>query len=75
MGDSAVEPEVACVPLHPPLAVQAVALVEDQVTVDGVPSVTEVGSKVTVTVGAGGAVAVTVALALALPPAPLHVNV
>ena len=49
----ACEPDVAFAPDHPPLAVQEVALVEDQVKVVKLPDVTEVGLAERVTVGAG----------------------
>jgi hypothetical protein len=71
------EPEVASAPDHAPLAVQLVALVDDQVRVLEPPLVTLVGLALIVTVGAGGAVTVTVADCVAVPPAPeqLRVNV
>src|SRR3989344_4009113 len=46
-------PEVALVPFQPPLAVQDVALVEDQVKVLEPPEVTVVGLALSETVGAG----------------------
>ena len=49
----ACEPDVAFVPVHPPLAVQEVALVEDQARVVEPPLVTDVGKAEKVTVGAG----------------------
>jgi hypothetical protein len=67
-------PLVASAPLHAPLAVQDVALVEDQVTVALWPTVIEVGDTAIVTAGSGGAVTVKVAVAFALPPAPVHVS-
>ena len=71
-----VEPLVAREPLHAPLAVQLVAFVEDQVSVDDPPLVTEAGDALMVTVGGGGAaVTVTVADWLALPPVPVQVSV
>jgi hypothetical protein len=75
VGVSLKDPDTASLPLHPPLAVHAVALVEDQVSVAEEPSVTELGFAARVTVGAGGAVAVSVADAWALPPAPVQVRV
>ena len=51
-GVSAAEPLVFWVPLHAPLAVQDVALVELQVKVVLLPSVTLLGEAVTLTVGA-----------------------
>jgi len=50
------EPLVALAPLHPPDAVQVVALVEDQVSKVLPPLVTEVGEAVIVTVGEGARV-------------------
>ena len=72
-------PGVALVPDQPPEAVQEVALVEDQVSVEAPPLVTEVGLAVSDTVGTGGggggAVTMTVADVPALPPAPVQVRV
>jgi len=73
-------PEVALVPVHPlaPEAVQEVALVEDQVSVEVAPFATEVGFAASDTVGAGGGGGVpgtvTVADALAPPPEPVQVR-
>ena len=54
-------PEVALVPDQPPEAVQLVALVEDQVSVEAPPLTTDVGFAVNDTVGGGVApVAATV---------------
>jgi hypothetical protein len=75
VGVSLIEPDTDSLPLHAPLAVHAVALVDDQVSVAEAPTVTDVGLTAMVTVGAGGAVAVNVADALALPPAPVQVRV
>jgi hypothetical protein len=47
------EPASAWLPLQPPEAVQAVALVADQVRVELVPLVTELGAALITTVGAG----------------------
>jgi hypothetical protein len=66
-------PLVASVPVHEPLAVQVVALVDDHVTVALWPVVIEVGATVMVTVGRG-AVTVKVAVACAVPPAPVQVS-
>ncbi len=49
----ACEPDIAFAPLHPPLAVQEVALAELHVSVDEPPEVTDVGLAVSVTAGAG----------------------
>ena len=43
------------VPLQPPEAVQEVALVEDQLSVEPLPEVTVLGLALNVTVGAGAA--------------------
>ena len=68
------EPAVASEPLHPPEAVQAVALVDDQVSADVAPLFTVVGFAVKVTAGAG-VVTDTVADCDALPPVPVQVSV
>jgi hypothetical protein len=68
------EPLVGSLPLQPPDALQAVALVDDQDNVDAAPLPTVLGVAVNVTAGAG-VVTVTVADCAALPPAPLHVRV
>ena len=49
----ATEPDVASLPLHPPEAVQEVAFVEVQVSVDACPEVSDVGLAVILTLGAG----------------------
>ena len=62
-------------PLHAPDAVQDVALVDVQVSVELPPLVTEVGLPVNVSVGAGVGVPFTVTVTLRtglLPPAPEH---
>jgi hypothetical protein len=66
------EPLVAKVPDQPPEAVQAVALVEDQVRVELPPLVTLMGLALSETVG--GAITETVADCAAEPPAPAHVS-
>ena len=43
VGLTVAVPDVAFVPVHPPLAVQVVAIVEDQVIVAEPPDETEVG--------------------------------
>jgi len=70
-------PLMANAPLHPvPEAVQAVAFVELQVSVDAPPLATVVGFAASVAVGAGGgAIDVTLTvtgLAVPVPPGPLH---
>jgi hypothetical protein len=64
-------PEVALAPDHAPDAVQPVALVDDQLSVDEPPMTTELGFAVSDTVGTAG-VTVTLADALALPPGPVQ---
>jgi len=66
-------PLVALAPLQPPVAVQEVALVELQVSVELPPLATEVGFAVNVTVGAGTTVTVAVATLL-VPPVPLQLK-
>lgn len=71
-------PDVARAPLQPPEAVQAEALVEDQVSVEAPFTVTDGGFAVRFTVGAGGgdgAFTVTLTLRCALPPAPVQSSV
>ena len=68
------EPLVASEPLHAPDAVQAVALVEDQVKVDEPPWAMLVGLAVSETVG-GVAATVTVTDWAAVPPVPVQVRV
>ena len=58
-------PEVALVPVHPPEAVQEVALVEDQVSIEFPPLVTDVGIAESDTAGVVGAGAEA---ELAVPP-------
>ena len=69
------EPLSALAPLQPCEAVQLVALVELQVSVEAVPDGTAVGFAVSDTVGAGEAVTATVALTARLPPVPVQVSV
>jgi hypothetical protein len=69
------EPLSGLLPLQPCEAVQLVALLEDQVSVEAVPEATAVGLAVSVTVGAGEADTETVALAAPLPPVPVQVSV
>jgi hypothetical protein len=76
VGDTLCEPLVALVPVQPPLAVQVVALVVDQVSRLDWPDVMVVGLAVSVTVGGAGVVEiVTVADALSDPPMPVQVSV
>jgi hypothetical protein len=67
------EPAVAFAPLQPPDAVQAVALVDDQVSAEAAPLFTVAGFAVKVTAGAG-LVTDTVADCATLPPLPLQVS-
>jgi hypothetical protein len=68
----------ACAPANvPPVPVQAVALVELQVSVAAPPAVTAVGLAVSVAVAGGGVTGVTVTVAVAAllaPPAPVQVT-
>ncbi len=57
------------VPDQAPEAVQAVALVDDQVRDAALPRVIELGAAVRLTVGAG-ALTETIAVCAALPPGP-----
>ena len=67
-------PLIASAPLHPPDAVQEVALVEDQDSVELPPFATVLGLALRLTVGAGD-VTVTVEDCAALPPVPVQVSV
>jgi hypothetical protein len=70
-------PELALAPDQPPEAVQDVAFVEDQVSVEDAPVATNVGlaASDTVTDGGGGVPATaTGADAIALPPEPVQVR-
>ena len=60
-------------PDQPPEAVQVVAFVEDQVSVENPPFATDGGFAASDTVATGGNT-VTVADALALPPEPVQVR-
>lgn len=69
------EPDAPRAPIQPPEAVQPVALVDDQLSVDTAPVARLAGLAVSVTVGMGGAgMTVTVAEALVLPPAPVQLR-
>jgi hypothetical protein len=69
----AFEPAVATEPVQPSDAVQAVALVDDQVRVELPPFATPVGLALKETLG-GLAATVTVAVCDAEPPAPVQVS-
>ena len=66
-------PEVPLVPDQPPEAVQELASVEDQVSIEDPPYATAVGFAASDTVGTGGNT-VTVTVVLALPPGPVQVR-
>jgi len=66
------EPLVGSLPDQPPPAVQAVALVVDQVKVELAPLAIVLGFALSLTVAVGAAVTVTVALWRAFPPGPLQ---
>ena len=66
-------PESALLPLHPSLAVQLVAFVDDHVSVLALPAATVVGFTLTVT--AGAAITETMVDCVALPPGPVQLNV
>ena len=68
------EPPVASLPVQPPEAVQDVACVEDQVSVELPPLLTALGPTLRLTVGVA-AFTETVADCTALPPAPVQVRV
>ncbi len=67
------DPCTACAPDQPPDAVQEVALVADQVSVELLPLVTVLGEALMVTTGAGE-VTDTVADWVALPAGPVQVS-
>lgn len=68
-GVTTTEPDVAF-PVAKPVPVQEVAFVEDHVSVEDPPDVTEVGEAVRDAVAAG--TTVTVAEEFAVPPAPVQ---
>jgi hypothetical protein len=68
------EPLAALLPDQPPEAAHEVAFAADQVRVELLPLMTELGFALRVTVGAGDFTD-TVADCAALPPAPVQVNV
>jgi hypothetical protein len=72
--DRASEPVRVLLPVHPPDAVQAVALTDDQFSVAEPPLATVVGVAVSVTEGAASCVTVTFTDCVVSPPAPVHVN-
>jgi len=68
-------PLVGSLPDQPPEAVQLVAFVEDQLSVEAAPLLTVPGLALRLTVGLGGAETLTVTDWLALPPGPPQVSV
>ena len=66
-------PLVSSLPDQPPLAVQLLALLEDQLSIADPPLMTVVGFALRLTVG--GAETLTVTDWLALPPGPVQVSV
>ena len=68
------DPLLGMAPVQLPLAVQEVALVADQVSVELLPEVMALGPALKMTVGAA-VETVTVALCAALPPSPVQVRV
>ncbi len=69
------EPLRALLPDHAPEAAHAVALLDDQVSVELPPLAIVLGLAFRLTVAVGVAVTVTVADCTALPPAPAQVSV
>jgi hypothetical protein len=65
-------PEVALAPDQPPEAVQEVALVEDQVSVEDPPLATDAGFAASDTVGTGGGEGSTAELSTLSPPQPAN---
>ena len=68
------DPLVASLPLQPPEAMQEVAFLDDQDSVELLPLAMVLGLALKLSVGAGE-VTVTVADCAALPPAPVQVSV
>ena len=68
-------PLVDSLPVQPPEALQLVALLEDQLSVEAEPLFTVPGFALMVTVGLAGADTLTVTDRLALPPEPVQVSV
>jgi hypothetical protein len=69
------DPVMALAPAQAPEAVQEVALLDDQVSVDALPLAIVLGLALKLTVAVGFALTVTVAVCAAVPPAPLQVSV
>jgi hypothetical protein len=72
VGVMAKVPLVAFAPVQPPEAAHEVAFALDQVNVELLPDVTDVGFAVKVTLGAAVAPTATIAEALADPPVPVQ---
>jgi len=68
-------PLVDLLPDQPPEALQLVAFVEDQLSVEAEPVVTVPGVAPRVTVGLAGEDTLTVTDLVALPPGPLQLSV
>jgi hypothetical protein len=68
-------PLVASVPVQPPDAVQEVALVLDQVSIELAPEAIVVGFAVKVAVGAGEVTVMVAEAGADVPPVPVHVSV
>jgi hypothetical protein len=66
-------PDTDLLPAHIPDAVHDVAFVEDQVSVEVLPLITDAGLAESVTVGTGG-ITVTVTVFDTVPPAPVHAS-
>ncbi len=75
VGETKSVPLIACAPVQPPEAVQVVALVLDQLSVELLPAVIDAGLALSATVGSGD-VTVTVAEAgvTVVPPGPVHAS-
>lgn len=69
------DPVVPLAPLQPPVAVQLLAFVVDQFSVEDPPLATDVGVAVSDTVGMGAGLTVTVTDCDADPPVPVQVSV
>jgi len=62
VGETICEPEIFLVPVQPPEAVQELALVDDQLSVDDCPLAMSVGEAEKLSIGAGGGGGVGVGL-------------
>jgi hypothetical protein len=68
-------PERPLAPLQPPVAVQLLAFVDDQLRVEDPPLTTDAGAAVSDTVGNVAGLTVTVTDCAAEPPPPVQVSV